>query len=123
MVAGLSYVQKKSYVEGISELQKASANPDSRALLAYAYAMAGNKNEARKILKELDELSKQKYVSPFPIAVAYTGLGDHDRAFEELEKAHAERSWAMGMLRVNPVLDPLRSDKRFTALLQRVNLA
>ncbi|HKY29434.1 MAG TPA: winged helix-turn-helix domain-containing protein [Pyrinomonadaceae bacterium] len=123
MVAGLSYVQKKSYVEAISELQQASANPDSRALLAYAYAMSGNKNEARKILKELDELSKQKYVSPFPIAVAYTGLGDHDRAFEELEKAQAERSWAMGMLRVNPVLDPLRSDKRFTTLLQRVNLA
>ena len=123
MVAGLSYVQKKSYGEAISELQKARANPDSRALLAYAYAMSGNKNEARNILKELDGLSKQKYVSPFPIAVAYIGLGDHDRAFEELEKARAERSWAMGMLRVNPVFDPLRSDKRFTALLQHVNLA
>jgi len=122
MVAGLSYVQKKSFVEAISELQKANPNPDSRALLAYAYAMSGNKNEARKILKELDELSRHRYVSPFPVAVAYTGLGDRNRAFAELEKAHAERSWAMGMLRVNPVLDPLRSDKRFTALLQRVNL-
>jgi DNA-binding winged helix-turn-helix (wHTH) protein/TolB-like protein len=123
MVAGLSYVQKKSYVEGISELQQATANPDSRALLAYAYAMSGSKNEARKILKGLDELSKKKYVSPFPLAVAYTGLGDYDRAFEELEKAQAERSWAMGMLRVNPVFDGLRSDKRFTALIRRVNLA
>ena len=123
MVAGLSYVQKKSYVEGISELQQATANPDSRALLAYAYAMSGSKNEARKILKGLGELSKKKYVSPFPLAVAYTGLGDYDRAFEELEKAQAERSWAMGMLRVNPVFDGLRSDKRFTALIQRVNLA
>jgi DNA-binding winged helix-turn-helix (wHTH) protein/TolB-like protein/Tfp pilus assembly protein PilF len=122
MVAGLSYVQKKSFVEAISELQKANPNPDSRALLAYAYAMSGNKNEARKILKELDELSRHRYVSPFPVAVAYTGLADRNRAFAELEKAHAERSWAMGMLRVNPVLDPLRSDKRFTALLQRLNL-
>ena len=122
MVAGLSYVQKASFVEAISELRKASPNPDSRALLAYAYAMSGNRNEARKIIKELDELSRTKYVSPFPLAVAYTGLGDRDRAFAELEKAHAERSWAMGMLRVNPVLDPIRSDKRFATLLQRVNL-
>lgn len=97
MVAGLSYVQKKSFVEAISELQKASPNPDSRGLLAYAYAMSGNKNEARKILKQLDELSKHKYVSPFPVAVAYAALGDHNRAFAELEKAHAKRSWAMGM--------------------------
>jgi tetratricopeptide (TPR) repeat protein len=74
MVAGLSYVKKKLFVEAISELQQANPNPDSRALLAYA--MSGNKNEARKILKELDELSRHRYVSPFPVAVAYTGLGD-----------------------------------------------
>src|SRR6266498_658382 len=122
MITGLSYVQKKMYDEGISELQRAKANPDSRALLAYAYAVAGKRSEALKILDELDQLTKEKYVSPFPIAVAYTGLGENDRAFEALEKAYADRSWGMGMLAVNSVFDPLRSDPRFSALLRRVNL-
>jgi DNA-binding winged helix-turn-helix (wHTH) protein/TolB-like protein/Tfp pilus assembly protein PilF len=122
MIMGLSYVQKKMYDEGLSELQRAKANPDSRALLAYAYAVAGKRSEALKILAELDQLSKQKYVSPFPVAVAYTGLGENDRAFEALEKAYRERSWGMGMLEVNSVFDPLRSDQRFPVLLRRVNL-
>jgi Tfp pilus assembly protein PilF len=123
MIIALSYVQKKMYDEGISELQKAKANPDSRALLAYAYAAAEKQSEARKILSELAQLSKQKYVSPFPIAVVYTALEDNDRAFEALEKAYAERSWAMGMLEVFPAFDRLRSDPRFAVLLRRVNSA
>jgi DNA-binding winged helix-turn-helix (wHTH) protein/TolB-like protein/Tfp pilus assembly protein PilF len=122
MIIGLSYVQKKMYEEGISELQKASANPDSRALLGYAYAVAGKKTEARKVITALEQSATEKYVSPFPIAVAYTGLGEKDRAFAALEKAYEERSWGMGMLRVNPVFDPIRSDPRFVALLRRVNL-
>ena len=122
MIIGLSYVQKKMYEEGISELQKSSANPDSRALLGYAYAMAGKKTEGRKIVIELEQSATKKYVSPFPIAVAYTGLGENDRAFAALEKAYEEKSWGMGMLRVNPVFDPIRSDPRFAALLRRVNL-
>ena len=122
MIIGLSYVQKKRYEEGISELQKASANPDSRALLGYAYAVAGKRTEGRKIVIELEQSATEKYVSPFPLAVAYTGLGDKDRAFAALEKAYEERSWGMGTLRVNPVFDPIRSDPRFAALLRRVNL-
>ena len=59
MIIGLSYVQKKMYDEAISELQKAKANPDSRALLAYAYGLAGKRSEARKILEELGDLSNQ----------------------------------------------------------------
>ncbi len=122
MIIGLSYLQKKMYDEGISELQKAKANPDSRALLAYAYGLAGKRSEARKILDELGELSNKKYVSPFPIAVAYTGLDEKDRAFEALDKAYVDKSWGMGMLEVNPVFDSLRPDQRFSALLERLNL-
>jgi len=122
MIIGLSYVQKKMYDEGISEFQKAKANPDSRALLAYAYGLAGKRSEARKILDELGDLSNQKYVSPFPLAVAYAGLGDKERAFEALDKAYVEKSWGMGMLEVNAVFDPLRPDPRFATLLERLNL-
>ena len=122
MIIGLSHVEKKDYQQGISELQKARDNPDSQALLAYAYAVAGNRRDARKILEELKQLSKQKYVSSFPIAAVYAALGDRDESLKQLEKAYAERSWAMGMLKVNPVFDSLRSDSRFSELLRRMNL-
>ena len=45
-----------------------------------------------------------------------------DKAFEMLEKAYVERSWAMGMLKVNPIFDPIRSDRRYFELLLRMNL-
>jgi TolB-like protein/Tfp pilus assembly protein PilF len=123
MVIGLSYVQKKNYEQAISELQKAQDNPDSRALLGYAYGVAGKRNEARHLLKELQQVAKEKYVSPFPIAATYVGLGETDKAFEMLERAYAERSWAMGMLKVNPIFDPVRLDQRYIELLRRMNLS
>jgi hypothetical protein len=71
----------------------------------------------------LKQLSKQKYVSSFPIAAVYAAFGDRDESFKQLEKAYAERSWSMGMLKVNPVFDSLRSDARFSELLRQMNLA
>ena len=123
MVIGLSYVQKKNYEQAISELQKAQDNPDSRALLGYAYGVAGKRNEARHLLDELQQVAKEKYVSPFPVAATYVGLGETDKAFEMLERAYAERSWAMGMLKVNPIFDPIRLDQRYIELLRRMNLS
>ncbi len=120
MIMGLSYVQKKMYEEGISELQKAKDNPDSRALLGYGYAVAGKRSEAQNILEELQRLSKRKYVASAPVAIIYIGLGEKDKALERLEKAYDERLWEMAMLKVNPVFDPLRSDPRFAVLLRRV---
>ena len=122
MIIGLSYVQKKNYEQAIAELQKAQDNPDSRALLGYAYGVAGKRNEARHVLEELQQVAKEKYVSPFPVAATYVGLGETDKAFEMLEKAYVERSWAMGMLKVNPIFDPIRSDRRYVELLRRLNL-
>jgi len=123
MVMGLSYVQKKNYEQAIAELQKAQDNPDSRALLGYAYGVAGKRDEARHLLEELQRVAKEKYVSPFPVAATYVGLGETDKAFEMLEKAYTERSWAMGMLKVNPIFDPIRSDQRYIELLRRMNLS
>jgi len=122
MVIGLSYVQKKNYEQAIAELQRAQDNPDSRALLGYAYGVAGKSTEARHLLEELQQVAKEKYVSPFPVAATYVGLGETDKAFEMLEKAYVERSWAMGMLKVNPIFDPIRSDRRYVELLRRMNL-
>jgi TolB-like protein/DNA-binding winged helix-turn-helix (wHTH) protein/Flp pilus assembly protein TadD len=122
MIIGMSYVEKKMYEQSISELQKAKDNPDSRALLGYVYAVAGKKSEARRILDELEQVSNEKYVASAPIAIIHIGLGDKDQALKWLEKAYDERLWEMGMLKVNPVFDPLRSDPRFVKLLTRIGL-
>jgi hypothetical protein len=84
--------------------------------------MGGKRSEARKILNELDQISKRKYVASAPIAIIYIGLGEKDQALQWLEKAYDERLWEIGMLKVAPVFDPLRSDPRFAVLLRRVKL-
>ncbi len=91
------------------------------AWLGYTYAVAGRRREAQETLKELKELSKRRYVSPFEIAMVYTGLGEKDQAFEWLEKADEERDPNMVWLKNVAWLDPLRSDPRFEPFLRRMN--
>src|SRR5262249_7010448 len=123
---GLAYEQKAMLAEAISSFQKAvelsRETVPFLAGLGHAYALAGKKAEARKVLDELEELSKSRYVSPYNNAVICVALGDKDQAFSWLQKAVDERSsWAM-YLRVEPRLDPLRSDPRFEPLLQKLKL-
>ncbi|HEX9421762.1 MAG TPA: tetratricopeptide repeat protein [Pyrinomonadaceae bacterium] len=120
-----AYVRKGMYEEAISEINKAlsvEGNTSTIALLGNVYALAGRHDEARKLLGQLEELSKRKYVPPFFIAAIYIGLGEKDRAFEWLEKAYQERHPHLVNLKVQPVFDPIRSDPRFANLLQRVGL-
>ena len=58
--------------------------------------------------------------SPFRLAYVHIGLGETDVAFDWLEKSVEARDWQLGMLKVEPAFDGLRSDARFAALLQRV---
>lgn len=121
---GFVYRQKEQYEEALSEFQKALGfdGEDAYALshLGYAYAALRRKDEAYKIIGQLKERSKRKYVLPTDIAVVYAGLGEQDRAFEWLEKAFTQRDDNLLYLKVDPVWDSLRSDPRFADLLQRV---
>jgi hypothetical protein len=74
------------------------------------------------VLGQLEELSKQKYVPAFFIAIIYVGLQEKDQAFEWLEKAYQERNPNLVNLKVQPIFDPIRSDPRFANLVQRVRL-
>ena len=117
-----TYQEKGMYEAAIAELKKANV---SGAQLAYAYAVAGKRDEARKILDDLQGLAKQpgRYVSPFDFALIYMGLGEKDQAFEWLNKTCEENPYRIGFLKVNPRFDNLRSDPRFTDLLRRMKLA
>ena len=67
-------------------------------------------------------MSKQTYVSPYDVAILYVGLGDNDRAFEQLNKAYEDRAGWLIHLNVEPIFDPIRSDPRFGALVRRMKL-
>jgi serine/threonine protein kinase/tetratricopeptide (TPR) repeat protein len=122
---GLTYALTRAYDQATAEFQRAIDLSDSsgaKAYLAYAYAVSGQSREARKILDELHTRAPQEYISPFDLAAAYTGLGDRDRAFSWLEKAYQERVRLMPSLKVDPLFDPLHSDPRFAALIERMKL-
>ena len=118
-------VEKGLYGQAIAAFEQAMASGGVqllRAELGRAYAMAGRRDEALKILDELKELANRRYVSPCDMAVLHNGLGETDQAFDWLEKSYAERERCMVSLKVNPALDFLRSDPRFADLVQRVGL-
>ena len=120
---GQVYGQKAQYEEAISELKKAiSLNSEDNyaiQLLGYTYAISGRTNEAYKALEELKKRAKT-HVLPYDFAVIYAGLGQKDQAFEWLEKAYTERDEGLLYLKVDAVLDSLRSDPRFAHLVRRV---
>jgi Flp pilus assembly protein TadD len=93
------------------------------AQLGQAFAMAGKVAEAREVLRQLQELSRQRYVSPAHMAYIYTGLGELDTAIDWLERAYEERAGGVYGIRGSFLFRPLRSHPRFTALLKKMNLA
>ena len=122
---GMAYAGKEMYDEAIAELQKAqslSGDDDSlmNVFLGVIYSLSGKKDKAKKVLNKLIELSKHSYVSPWGISLIYVGLGQKDQAFEWLEKAYDERDHWMSSLKVLPILDSIRSDPRFIALLKKM---
>ena len=115
------------YEEAITEYQEAlmisGGGTILSALLGHAHALSGNLAEAIKIIDKLKEQSERQDVPAFNIALIYAGLGETDLTFEWLDRAFAERSSWLVSLNVEPMLDSLRSDPRFTALLSRLGLA
>jgi serine/threonine protein kinase/Flp pilus assembly protein TadD len=123
---GMAYTQKGRHDEAITEIRKAvdlsGRAPAMIAALGYAYAAAGRRDEALHLLQYLREPAERKFVSSADIAVIYAGLGERDNAFKWLEKAYEENSlWAIS-LKLDPALDGLRADSRFSNLLHRAGL-
>jgi eukaryotic-like serine/threonine-protein kinase len=122
----LAYEQCGRFNEAIAGFQKAiglsGTSTQPRVMLARAYALSGRKGEALALLDELNELSVQHYVSPYRIAAVYAALGDKDRAFKWLANAYESRDGWLIWLAVDPVMDSLRSDARFTDLLHKLGL-
>ena len=125
MVLGLALQQQGRLPEAIDELQRSrqeeSVSPETMGALGQAYAVAGERRKAMEILDELEKWSKRYYVSPFHRGRIYAALGQIEEAFAWFETAYEERSFYLSWFKVEPELDPLRSDLRFKSLMRRLS--
>jgi tetratricopeptide (TPR) repeat protein len=128
LVLARTLLTQGHHEQAIAELRKAVIFNEKQPLilgaLAQAYARAGQREEALKLVGELKriEIEERIYVPPFGLIWAYAGVGYHEQAFAILERSFEERRDRMVWLNVDPLLDPLRSDSRFTDLVRRIGL-
>ena len=124
---GWAYLKKGIVKQGVAELEIAvSLSPGDTlwlAQLGQAYGMVGDVARARNVLHQLEELSRQRFVSPYHIAFVYTGLGEQDSAMDWLERAYEDRSGPVYSVKGSFLFTTLHGHPRFIALLRKMNLA
>src|SRR2546426_849603 len=125
-VLALAFAQQGQWAEAERATREgmalAAAGPYTTATLGYVVARAGRRAEAEELLAELEARSRLGYVSPVAFATLHLGLERWDEAFEWTERAYEERRGWLAYLKVNSILDPLRGDRRFAALLKKMRL-
>ncbi|HSE36285.1 MAG TPA: protein kinase [Blastocatellia bacterium] len=124
-IYGLMYLKQRRYAQAIAEFQQNVTNDRSANSLSYlghAYAMAGRRDEAVAVLKELEDKYTKRESLPQYVAAVYAGLGDRDQAFAWLEKAFQARNGTLVFLVTDLPFDPLRSDPRYADLIRRMGL-
>lgn len=97
-------------------------NPQTLTGLAYGHAMAGRRDEARAILREIEGMARERYVSPYYRAQVLAGLGDKEAAVSALSDALEERAHWLTFMHMDPVMDPLRGEPRFQEIVRKVGV-
>jgi TolB-like protein/DNA-binding winged helix-turn-helix (wHTH) protein/Tfp pilus assembly protein PilF len=112
--------------QALASLEKARSlsggSPAVIGVLVRAYAHAGRRGDALRLVDELKRRQKTSYVPPAAFVNAYLGLGDNEQAFASLERAYQEKAEILCYLKVHPFFDPLRGDPRYRNLVHRVGL-
>jgi tetratricopeptide (TPR) repeat protein len=123
---GLTLVQKQMYGKAVEELEEAvqisGRAPFFLGGLGYAYSAAGIDEDGLQLIRELEQLSQRRHVSPFWTGAIYAALPRKDEAFLWLERAGEERAPRMVYVKALPWFANLRADPRFYCLLQRMNI-
>lgn len=122
---GLVYIQKRKYDEALRIFEKIYASDKKMlvaAVLGFTYGKMGRKDDAIKVLKDLEEYArKNNYIPPQEKAIIYLGLDDKDQAIFWLEKSYQEKSSALVAINVDPLFNDLRFDERFQDIVTRMN--
>ena len=123
---GLAYVQGGDAARGAAELESAARmlpNPVSVSQMAYGLAKAGRTADARRALETLVERGRTEFIPEYEVALVHIALGDNERAFMAFERAFQQKGESLILLKVDPRLEPIRSDPRYRAMLRRIGLA
>jgi len=123
---GFVLIANNQPMDAIPVLEKAVAMSNRSAgpigILVRAYAHAGRRKDALRLLDELKQRRKTGYVPAAALVNAYLGLDENEEAFVWLEQAYKEQSNMLQFVKVHPYFDPIRSDPRFADLIRRVGL-
>lgn len=103
-------------------IQLSPRSPSLRAELGHSLALSGKGSEARRILNGIREVMEQRYVSPFHLALLFIALGEIEEGFRWLEKAFDDRCFDLISLKIDPRLDPVKTNPQFIALAGRLGL-
>jgi TolB-like protein/Flp pilus assembly protein TadD len=124
---GLVQDEREDFDEAIAAFQRAiqlsPPSPRIQGALGRTFARASKPRQAHKILEELKEQSKRRYVSPFEIASIYFALKQLEQGFQWLTKAFQDRCFELVAIKVDPKFDSVADDPRFTALFAQLGLA
>ncbi len=124
---GLAYLGKSMYEEALIEFQRErevsrGVNVWAEVGTGFTYIQMGKPDEAQKVLDDLLERSKNEYVSPFLLACLHFVLGKNDEGFKLLNEAYKEHDYWLCQVKIVRLIDSVRSDPRYTALLKKINL-
>ncbi len=123
---GQCHLMRGNHDEAMAEFERAleiaPKTPDFIAMIGYTHAVARRRDQARRCLAELDELSLGRYVPPFCYATIHAALGEPDLAFKWMEKSHEDRDPRVRTLKTDPLFDVLLADPRFAELIRRAGL-
>lgn len=123
---GLIQEQRGDLDESIAAVERAvhlsPQSPRMQSALARALALSGRRQHAIKLLKRLEVLAPDRYVSPFEFAVMHLALGHVDESLKWLTKAADDRAFEMTSITVDPRLEPVRKTPAFMALVNRLGL-
>lgn len=97
-------------------------NPLGAGVLGASLARLNRHDEARVILAELEQMAEAGYIDPYTICQVHVALNESDRAIASLERVLSERAPFAFSLKLDPGLDPLRPDPRFSRVVARLGL-
>ena len=124
---GQAYLYKYMYEDAIQEIEEAikfsGPSPQYLGTLSYAYSLAGRKSDALKVLEELKELEKNRFISSIGFIYSYIGLGDHEKAIQYLQKSYESHDTpSLPSFIKEKIFDDIRSDPRFQEIVRNMNI-
>jgi TolB-like protein/Tfp pilus assembly protein PilF len=122
---GYAYMHTGNLTKAIAELKRAwrlGKDFHSLGLMGCAYALFGKRREAERVVAELREASKRRYISPYHLATVYACIGEKEAALEWLERLYADKNDYLTFLKLSPELKSMHTEPEFVDLLKRTGL-